>query len=259
LTDTGGYGPASYGDAFADIYDEWYGESPAVASSDIDATVQCLVELANNGRVLELGVGTGRIALPLVAAGVDVVGLDASAKMLDQLAAKPDGSRVTTVCADMSTGLPEGPFSLVFVAINTFFNLTSHDQQLTCMKGVAERLTDDGVFVIEAFVPDLDRYGSGLSLRTVDLDHVVLAASHTDIDRQLITGQYVELRNNTLPRLRPFQICYQSPDQLDQMAAVAGLTLVNRWENWSKSGFKSRSSHHVSVFRADRKPRMKES
>jgi SAM-dependent methyltransferase len=259
VSSTDSYGPASYGDAFADIYDEWYGESPAVASSDIDATVQCLVELANNGRVLELGVGTGRIALPLAATGLDVVGIDASAKMLHQLTAKPNGERVTTVCADMSTDLPEGPFSLVFVAINTFFNLTSRDQQLACMRGVAERLTGHGVFVIEAFVPDLDRYGSGLSLRTVDLDHVILAASHTDVDHQLITGQYVELRNNSLPRLRPFQICFQSPDQLDQMAAVAGLTLVNRWENWSKSAFKSRSSHHVSVFRADRKPRMRES
>ena len=258
MTDTGGYGPASYGDAFADIYDEWYGESPTVASSEIDATVQCLVELANNGRVLELGVGTGRIALPLAAAGVSVVGLDASAKMLEHLAAKPNGHSVTTVCADMSTGLPEGPFSLVFVAINTFFNLTSRDQQATCLRNVAERLTDDGVFVIEAFVPDLDRYGSGLSLRTVDLDRVILAASHTDVDRQLITGQYIELRNNALPLLRPFQICYQSPNQLDQMAAVAGLTLVSRWENWSKSVFKSGSSHHVSVFQADRKPRMKE-
>jgi SAM-dependent methyltransferase len=254
-----GYGPASYGDAFADIYDKWYGDSPAVASSDNRTTVQCLVELANNGRVLELGVGTGRIALPLATAGLDVVGVDASAKMLDQLAAKPNGSRVTTVCADMATGLPEGPFSLVFVAINTFFNLTSRDQQLTCMKAVAERLTDDGVFVVEAFVPDFDRYGSGLSLRTVDLYHVTLAASHTDVERQLITGQYVELRNNALPRLRPFQICYQSPDQLDEMAAVAGLDLVNRWENWSKSGFKTGSSHHVSVFRADSKPRMRES
>jgi SAM-dependent methyltransferase len=259
LTDEGGYGPASYGDAFADIYDEWYGQSPAVASSDIDTTVQCLVELANNGRVLELGVGTGRIALPLVAAGVDVVGIDASAKMLDQLAAKPNGVRVTTVCADMATGLPDGPFSLVFVAINTFFNLTSREQQSTCMQHVAERLTDDGVFVIEAFVPDVDRYGSGMSLRTVDLERVILAASHTDVDRQLITGQYIELRDNALPVLRPFQILYQSPDQLDQMAADAGLTLVNRWENWSKSDFKSQSSHHVSVFRADRKPRMKES
>lgn len=253
------YGPASYGDAFADIYDDWYGDSPAVASSDIDATVQCLVELANDGRVLELGVGTGRIALPLAAKGIDIVGVDASVKMLEQLTSKPNGDRVTTVCADMSTDLPDGPFSLVFVAINTFFNLTSRNQQLACMKLIAERLTDEGVFVIEAFVPDLERYGSGLSLRTVELDHVVLAASRTDIDRQLITGHYIELRDNVLPRLRPFQVCYQTPEQLDQMAATAGLTLAHRWENWSKSVFKSESSHHVSVFRADRKPRMRES
>jgi SAM-dependent methyltransferase len=253
------YGPASYGDAFADIYDSWYGDSPAVASSDIDATVHCLIELANHGRVLELGVGTGRIALPLAEAGLDVVGVDASEKMLEQLSAKPAASSITTACGDMSIELPDGPFSLVFVAINTFFNLTSPEQQLACMKLVAERLANDGVFVVEAFVPDFDRYGSGLSLRTVEVDHVVLAASRNDIDRQLITGQYIELRNGALPRLRPFQVCYQTPEQLDQMAADAGLKMVDRWENWSKSVFKSESSHHVSVFRADGKPRMRES
>jgi SAM-dependent methyltransferase len=254
-----GYGAASYGDAFADIYDEWYGSSPAVASSDLASTIDFLAPLANGGTVLELGVGTGRIALPLAAAGVNVVGLDASAKMLEYLAAKPDGQRMTTVCADMAGELPTGPFTLVFVAINTFFNLTNREQQLQCLHNVAERLTDDGAFVIEAFVPDLDRHGSGLSLRTIELERVILAASNTDTERQTISGQYIEFRDNSLPKLRPFHICYQSPEQLDVMAAQAGLKRVERWANWSKEPFKSESSHHVSVFRTDRKPRMKES
>jgi SAM-dependent methyltransferase len=254
-----GYGAASYGDSFADIYDEWYGSSPAVASSDLASTIDFLVPLANGGTVLELGVGTGRIALPLAAAGVHVVGLDASAKMLEQLAAKPGGPHVTTVCADMAGELPAGPFTLVFVAINTFFNLTSREQQLHCLQNVAERLTDDGLFVIEAFVPDLDRHGSGLSLRTIELERVILAASNTDTEHQTISGQYIELRDNSLPKLRPFHICYQSPEQLDVLAAQAGLERVERWANWTKSPYNSESSHHVSVFRADRKPRMKES
>jgi SAM-dependent methyltransferase len=254
-----GYGAASYGDAFADIYDEWYGSSPTVASSDLASTIDFLVPFAEGGTVLELGVGTGRIALPLAAAGANVVGLDASAKMLEQLAAKPEGHRVTTVCADMAGALPAGPFTLVFVAINTFFNLTSREQQLQCLQNVAACLTDDGTFVIEAFVPDLDRHGSGLSLRTIELDRVILAASNTDTEHQTISGQYIELRDNALPKLRPFHVCYQSPEQLDVMAAQAGLERVERWSNWSKEPFNSESSHHVSVFRADRKPRMKES
>jgi SAM-dependent methyltransferase len=259
MSDMHGYGAASYGDAFADIYDDWYGSSPAVASSDLASTIDFLVPLATGGTALELGVGTGRIALPLAAAGVDIVGLDASAKMLEHLAAKPDGHSVTTVCADMAGELPAGPFTLVYVAINTFFNLTNREQQLQCLHNVADRLTDDGVFVIEAFVPDLDRHGSGLSLRTIELERVILAASNTDTEHQTISGQYIELRDNTLPKLRPFHICYQSPEQLDVMAAQAGLERVERWADWTRALFNSGSSHHVSVFRADRKPRMKES
>ena len=249
------YGSASYGDAFADVYDDWYGDSPTVASSDLNTTVQFLCDLANGGPVLELGVGTGRIALPLAAAGISVVGVDASDAMLAKLAAKPDGKQVTTVCADMAGELPTGPFQLVFIAINTFFNLTSRNQQVACMRNVAERLTDEGSFVIEAFVPDLERYGSGLSLRTVDLGGAVLSASSTDRERQVITGQYIELQDGHLPRLRPWQICFQTPDQIDEMAGQAGFSRTARWANWAKEPFTDESSHHVSVFQRRRRIR----
>jgi SAM-dependent methyltransferase len=244
------YGPASYGDAFAEVYDEWYGPSSSVASSDLDTTVCTLLELADGGRVLELGVGTGRIALPLAKAGADVHGIDASLKMLDQLAAKPGNELLNITCGDMATDLPPGPFSLIFVAINTFFNLTTVADQRTCLRSVAERLGPDGLFVIEAFVPDLQRSGADLTLRTVSGDGVTLMASVTDPVAQTVVGQLIELKDGTLPRLKPWQIRYATPDQLDELAQECGLRLWARWANWDRETFKNTSSHHVSAYRS---------
>jgi SAM-dependent methyltransferase len=144
-----GYGPASYGDAMADVYDEWYAELP-----QLDAAIECLAGLAEGGTVLELGVGTGRLALPLAARGVRVVGVDASAAMIERLRAKPGSDAVEAVVGDMAASSPAGPFTLAFAAVNTFFGLDTEHAQAECFASVAARLSSGGRLAIEAFVPD---------------------------------------------------------------------------------------------------------
>jgi SAM-dependent methyltransferase len=240
-----GYEANSYGDGFADVYDQWYPE-PA----DTAAAVATLARLAGPGPVLELGVGTGRLAIPLAATGLVVHGLDASAAMLEQLAAKPGGDQVVPVQADMAGSLPDGLFSLVFVALNTFFALLSEPRQRQCVATVATRLEPSGRFVVEAFVPSADtRSGSYVDVRAIEADRVVLTVSTSDAAAQRTDGQFVELAQGQPVRLRPFALRWATPDQLDSMARTAGLELEHRWAGWDGGAFDADSSSHVSVYR----------
>ncbi|MDQ1425589.1 MAG: hypothetical protein QOD72_3087 [Acidimicrobiaceae bacterium] len=240
-----GYGPASYGDAMADVYDEWYGELPQRA-----AAVECLVKLAEDGTALELGVGTGRLALPLAARGVPVVGVDASAPMIERLRAKPGGDSVVAIVADMAAPLPAGPFSLVFAAVNTFFLLDTERAQADCFASVATRLTPGGRLAIEAFVPDAgDEPTDHVAVRDLAIDRVVLEVSRSDPTGQMAEGQYVELTERGGVRLRPWRIRWATPTQLDGYAVAAGLQLESRWASWDGAPFTTDSTHHVSVWR----------
>ena len=242
-----GYDEKSYGDAFADVYDDWY-----TGISDTAGTVGRLCELIGAGPALELGVGTGRIAIPLaIASGVEIVGVDASSRMLDRLSAKPDGDRVTTVLGDMSgPGIPHGSFSLVYVTYNTFFNLTSDALQRLCFVAVASRLGTGGRCVIEAFVPrDPPREGPAVELRSMAVDRVVLSASIHDPVAQRAEGHLIELTEDAGVRLHPWSIRYSTPDELDAMAADAGLTLEERSAGWHGEPFDESSAHHVSIYR----------
>lgn len=243
-----GYHDASYGDAFADVYDDWY-----QGISDVAATTRALFELAAGGRVLELGVGTGRLAIPLAATGVEVHGLDTSELMLQRLETKSNGessgSNVQGHLGDMVDGLPAGPFSLVFAAYNTFFNLLSHDRQQACFQQVANRLPEGGCFVIEAFVPDPEHEpASSITVRSVTADRVVLSVSTSDPTGQRAEGQYVDITEAGGVRLRPWSIRWATPAQLDEMASAAGFTLADRWESFDGVPFDSDSPRHVSVF-----------
>lgn len=239
-----GYHDASYGDAFADVYDEWYANI-----SDVEATVRTLVELADGRTVLELGVGTGRLAIPLAAAGVEVHGLDTSAAMLAQMAAKPGGEAVHPHLGDMVRALPDGPFGLVFVAYNTFFNLLTETDQRDCFAAVAQRLADSGVFVIEAFVPEAAHDPSqAVTVKSVTADRVVLSVSTSDPTAQRAEGQYVDITEAGGVRLRPWSIRWVTPAQLDEMAHAAGLELLHRWEDFAQAEFDGESPRHVSVF-----------
>jgi SAM-dependent methyltransferase len=241
-----GYRDSSYGDGFADVYDEWYHDV-----SDVEATVADLMALCDGGEVLELGVGTGRLAIPLAATGVAVHGIDSSAAMLDRLAAKDPEHRVTVVCGDMVDDLPERSFSLVFVAYNTLFNVTDAMRQRRLVHEVAARLGSRGRFVVEAFVPDdPPRAGSDVGVRTLEADRVVLSVSRHHPEDQLAEGQFVELSETGGVRLRPWAIRYLTPAQLDDMAADAGLVLEHRWRAFGDHDFVDGSDRHVSVYRA---------
>jgi SAM-dependent methyltransferase len=243
-----GYHDASYGDAFAEVYDDWY-----QGISDVATTTRALFELAAGGRVLELGVGTGRLAIPLAATGVEVHGLDTSELMLQRLETKSNGeasgSNVHVHLGDMVDDLPAGPFSLVFAAYNTFFNLLSHDRQQACFRQVSNRLSEGGHLVIEAFVPDTEHEpASSITVRSVTADRVVLSVSTSDPTGQRAEGQYVDITEAGGVRLRPWSIRWATPAQLDDMASAAGFTLVDRWESFDGARFSPDSPRHVSIF-----------
>jgi SAM-dependent methyltransferase len=246
-----GYDDHSYGDAFADVYDEWY-----AGVSDVGATVERMVDVAGDGgRVLELGVGTGRLAVPMAQAGLVVVGVDSSEAMLERLRRRdPDGA-VTVVRGDMVADLPEGPFDAALVAYNTIFNLLDEAAQRRCFAAVADRLVTGGSFVVEAFVPDVATHATtptDVSVRSLAVDRVVLSVTVNDPADQRAEGQFVEFTEAGGVRLRPWAIRWATPDQLDAMAAAAGLALADRWADMTTAAFDDDSTAHVSVY--ERRP-----
>ena len=245
-----GYTRSSYGDAFADVYDEWYtGISDADVSADVVAALAA-ASAAAVPRVLELAVGTGRLAIPLADRGVDVVGIDASAAMLDRLRARDPDGRVTCILGDMVEDLPAGPFDAVLLAYNSLFNLEDADRQAACFAAVAARLAPRGAFVVEAFVPeDPPREGTVVTMRSMTAGEVVLSISEHDPAGQRAAGHLVQFTDGERVRLRPWAIRYAPPAELDAMAAAAGLDLVSRWEDFAGHRFDDDSPRHVSVYR----------
>lgn len=255
-----GYDDDTYGEAFADVYDDWYHDL-----SDLDATIAALLRLAapadpsDPPRVVELGVGTGRIAVPLAAAGVRVAGIDTSRSMLRRLADKPGGDRVIGVEGDMVDGLAVavealgGPPHVVVVAYNTFFSLLTPERQLDAFRAVAGVLAPGGRFVIEAFVPapadDRARRAGVVSVKTLAADRVVLSVDTTDPAAQRAEGQYIEFTETGGVRLRPWAIRWSTPEQLDRMAHEAGLGLDERWADFTGTPFDLDAERHVSVYR----------
>ena len=241
-----GYDATSYGAGFADVYDDWYADV-----TDVDATVERVASLAEPGSsVLELGVGTGRLAIPLARAGFRVTGVDSSADMLARLTDVASDPPITVVEADMVDGLPDGPFDVALVAYNTIFNLLDADRQAACFAAVARRLAPTGAFVVEAFVPDVDvDEGSDVTVRSITADRVVLSVSARLPAEQRAHGQFVEFTEAGGVRLRPWAVRWSTPDQLDAMAADAGLTLADRHADMSGAPFDDDSSSHVSVYR----------
>jgi len=240
------YTAETYGETCADVYDDWHGGLD-------EATVPALSELARGGSVLELGVGTGRVAIPLASAGIEVQGIDASPAMVARMRAKPGGERVRASIGNFADVAAEGEFALVFVVFNTFFMLLTQEEQVRCLRNVAARLAPGGVFLLEAFVPDLSRYGEGHPPKIVSVTNewVTLDASQLDAARQHVTSQKVVLTDGAV-RLYPIQIRYAWPSELDLMAQLAGLRLRERWAGWRRESFDSRSVKHVSLYeRAD--------
>ncbi len=238
------YEPSTYGDQIAGIYDELYD-----GLFDTAGAVEFLAGLARGGRALELGIGTGRIALPLQRAGVHVSGVDASRAMVDRLEAKAGGDSISVAIGDFKEPPVTGPFDLVFVAFNTFFGLLSQDDQISCFEAVASLLAEDARFVLEAFVPDLSRFDrhQRVSVDEVMLDQVRLEVTRHDPVAQRIDSQHVVLSEQGT-RLYPVRIRYSYPGELDLMAQLAGMRLRERWADWDRSPFTSDSTKHVSVW-----------
>jgi SAM-dependent methyltransferase len=246
-----GYDHRSYGDGFADVYDEWYTDV-----TDVGATVALMVELAGaGGRVLELGVGTGRLAVPMADAGLDVVGIDSSEAMLAKLSERDPARTVDAVCGDITGDLPVGPFDVVLVAYNTIFNLLGEHDQPRLFRRVAELLASGGAFVVEAFVPaspgaDGSATTSEVTVRSMAVDHVVLSVSVNRREEQRADGQFVQFSQDGGVRLRPWSIRWATPEQLDAMATAAGLRLDARFAEMAGTEFTDDSAQHVSIYRA---------
>jgi SAM-dependent methyltransferase len=241
------YGPATYGDQVAAVYDLWHQDQ-----LDTAGAVERLAELAGGGPVLELGIGTGRLALPLAAKGLAVEGIEASTAMLGELRAKPGGASIPVTLADFTEVPVAGCNRLVFAAFNTLLALPSQDAQVRCFRAVAEHLTRDGCWVVEALVPDLSRFASRQtsSVTRVEAGGVVVAAARIDPVEQLLFEQQLLLTDEGI-RLYPLQLRYAWPAELDLMARLAGLRLEARWADWRGSLFDAASAQHVSVYRHD--------
>lgn len=246
---------ALYGDSFADVYDDWYGDM-----FDTEGAVQALLELAGSGPICELGVGTGRLAIPLAQGGIAVVGIDASTAMLERLAAKEPPESFSAVLGDMSSvaevlaghasngnNMRHYQFSLIVCAFNTFLNLASEEAQQRCMNQVASLLSNGGVFVVESVVPaepdeivtesvDESSVGQGVTVRT-----------STDVDSQIIRGEHLE-PTSLGTRRRPWTARYLRPEQFDELASRAGLAPIERWSSWQREPFDGDSLTHITVY-----------
>jgi SAM-dependent methyltransferase len=241
------YGPETFGEHMADVYDTWYGTRLADATTE--QAVAVLADLAGGGSVLELAIGTGRVALPLAARGLSVHGIDASPAMIAKLRAKPGGDAIPVTIGNFADVGVVGAFDVIFVVFNTLFNLTRQDDQVRCFQNVAHHLTARGVFVVEAFVPDIAGLASGQSARTVHVtaDSTILETSLHDPITQVVQYQYIMLTQDGV-QLYPVPMRYAWPSELDLMARLAGLALRHRWAGWDRSPFTASSAKHVSVY-----------
>ncbi|MGD2153811.1 MAG: class I SAM-dependent methyltransferase [Gemmatimonadales bacterium] len=237
------YDAASYGEKIADVYDEWY------SGLDTAGAVELLAELAGPGPVLELGIGTGRLALPLSERGIEVHGIDASEAMVAKLRGKPGADRIPVTIGDFADLEVEGRFSLIAVAFSTFFSLLSQEEQVRCFRKVAYRLTDDGVFVLEAFVPDVSRFDrhQRVSTSKVKEEEVMLEVSQHDAIQQRVDSKHVVVSEAGI-KMFPVKVRYAYPSELDLMAQLAGLCLRERWGGWRRQPFSASSVWHVSVY-----------
>ncbi|HKP17204.1 MAG TPA: class I SAM-dependent methyltransferase [Gaiellaceae bacterium] len=239
-----GYGIETYGDRIAEVYDGLYQDS-----LETDAAVETLAGLAGDGPVLELAIGTGRLALPLAARGLEVRGIDASERMVASLRAKPGGDRIQVAMGDFADVAVDGSYRLIFIAFNTLFALLTQDDQLRCFANAAARLAEGGAFVVEAFFPDLARFDRGqrAHVELVEAGRVMLDTSRHDPLAQRVDSQHVVITEDGT-KLYPVSIRYAFPSELDLMARLAGLRLRERWGNWLRQPFTADSGRHVSVY-----------
>ncbi|KAB1117771.1 MULTISPECIES: class I SAM-dependent methyltransferase [Micromonospora] len=235
--------PGLFGRLWAATYDGPGNPDPAPA-------VDFLAPLAEGGPVLELAVGTGRVALPLAARGLAVEGVEASPEMVAHLRAKPGGADMPVTIGDMSDVPVAGPYRLVFLVFNTLFNLVSEERQAACFRNVARVLAPGGAFVIETFVPDpadFDR-DEQVQVREVTEDSATIRLHRYDRAAQTFVRQTVTFDASGV-HLKPFAMRYAWPEQIDELAERAGLRLTERYADWDRTPFEADSRAHISVYR----------
>jgi Methyltransferase domain len=239
------YGPETYGERIAAVYDELF--HPPTRSEE---TVEFLAGLAPDGPVLELAIGTGRIALPLAAKGIEVHGIDASEAMVAKLRAKPGGDDIPVTIGDFADVGVEGRFRLIAIVFNTLWALLTQDDQARCVRNVAAHLTQDGAFVTEMYVPDPARFDRGqrIQVRNIESRRVVLEASLHDPANQRVSSQLIALEHGGGGiSMYPVELRYIWPSELDLMAEHAGLRLRERWGGWKREPFDA-NGWCISVF-----------
>ena len=233
-----------FGEEIAAQYDASAEHDPMFAPEAIEPVVDFLVELAGDGRALELGIGTGRIALPLAERNVPVHGIDLSEAMVARLQAKPGAERIGVTIGDFATTKVDGTFTVAYLVYNTIQNLTTQDAQVACFENVAAHLEPGGCFVIEVGLPDL----RGEELRIFDFSGTHIGIDEYDVANQgLISHHYTRTAEGTFRyEWGPFR--YVWPSELELMARIAGLTLRERWSGWKREPFTNASQKLVAVW-----------
>jgi hypothetical protein len=238
-------GDGVFDEAVAARYDESLAEmfDPKV----VDPAVDFLAALAGGGTALELGIGTGRIGLPLAQRGVAVQGIEMSRAMVAKMQQKPGAEKIPVTIGDFTATKLDAQFSLVYVVFNTIMNVTTQEQQVACFESAAAHLVPGGCFVVEVGVPDLQRLPPGETFRPFHVSERGLGIDEFDLARQgLVSHQYVAADGRFEKSSVPFR--YVWPSELDLMARLAGMKLRERWGDWNRAPFTSDSRKHVSVW-----------
>jgi hypothetical protein len=239
------YGARFFGEREAAVYDEQEAEmfDPAVVTPMVDV----LAGLAGGGAALEMGIGTGRIALPLAERGIRVHGIDASAAMVARLRAKPDNDAIEVSIGDFSATRVDGQFALVYLVFNTIFNLKTQDEQVACFQNAATHLDRGGHFVVELGVPSLQRLPPGQDVLAYHVDARSMSFDVYDVVTQRLTSNHFVFDDGRVSSF-PVEGRYAWPSELDLMARLAGMRLRERWAGWHREPFTSLSPSHVSVY-----------
>lgn len=228
---------ANYDTTSADMYDD----------AVLGPTIDFLAQLADNGRALEFAIGTGRVALPLSARGIEVAGIELSQPMVDQMVAKPGADKISVTIGDMATTQVEGTFKLVYLVYNTIMNLLSQDEQVECFRNASMHLEAGGNFVIEVMIPSLRRLPIGETFVPFDVSQGHIGVDEYDVANQRLISHHYWVDNDRGQTL-DFPCRYAWPAEYDLMARLAGMTLRQRWSNWNQEAFTSESTSHISVW-----------
>jgi len=238
------FGDNTYGDDYAEVYDDLFEER-----DDLKVVGDTLSSLAGDGPILEFGIGTGRLAAPLAQRGYKVYGIDNSQSMLQQIPGKPGAENIHAILGDCTQDRIEGSFPLVFIAFSTLYVMGTQDLQVKCFENAARHLSDNGVFVVEAFLHDRKRWHYGQEATTTKIEDnfaSVRFGLHDSVN-QLIKIQYIDFTPQGL-NFRPNRLRYIWPSEMDLMARIAGLKLRVRWGGWDRSPFTSESVNQVAVY-----------